>query len=108
MSSKIITMKNNIPVVDEGKCNFCGKCTNFCPNNAREYVGKDLTSQEIIKEIIKDEVFYEQSSGGVTFSGGEPMLHADFINGILEECKVRGIHTTIDTSGYVSWTNLRK
>lgn len=50
-------MKNNIPVVDEGKCNFCGKCTNFCPNNAREYVGKDLTPQEIIKEIIKDEVF---------------------------------------------------
>lgn len=54
---RIITMKNNIPVVDEGKCNFCGKCTNFCPNNAREYVGKNLTSQEIIKEIIKDEVF---------------------------------------------------
>ncbi|APQ73222.1 glycyl-radical enzyme activating protein [Clostridium botulinum] len=105
---KIITMKNNIPVVDEGKCNFCGKCTNFCPNNAREYVGKDLTSQEIIKEIIKDEVFYEQSSGGVTFSGGEPMLHADFINGILEECKVRGIHTTIDTSGYVSWDKFEK
>ncbi|WP_251860995.1 trans-4-hydroxy-L-proline dehydratase activase [Clostridium sp. Marseille-Q2269] len=105
---KAIEIKDNIPMVDEEKCKFCGKCTDFCPSNAREYVGKDLTAKEIIKEVIKDEVFYEESGGGVTFSGGEPMLHADFINEILEACKMRGIHTTIDTSGYASWDKFDK
>lgn len=94
--------------IEEEKCILCGKCMDFCPNNAKELVGKDLTKEEILKEIIKDEIFYEESGGGVTFSGGEPMLYADFLDDILTQCKVRGIHTAIDTSGYVSWNSFEK
>ncbi len=103
-----IEIKENYPAVDENKCFLCGKCTNFCPNNAREYVGRDVTVQELMKEIIKDEVFYDESGGGVTFSGGEPLIYVDFLNEVLKKCKERGIHTTLDTSGYASWESLEK
>ena len=55
-----------------------------------------------MKEIIKDEVFYEESNGGVTFSGGEPLMHADYLRYVLKICKDKNIHTTIDTSGYAA------
>ncbi|MCT8978426.1 glycyl-radical enzyme activating protein [Clostridium sp. CX1] len=105
---KAIQFKDSYPVVDENKCKICGKCTDFCPNNAREYVGKDMTAQELMREIIKDEVFYDESNGGVTFSGGEPLIHADFLAQLLKLCKERGIHTAVDTSGYVAWENFEK
>lgn len=103
-----IEIKDNYPVVNKDKCNLCGKCTDFCPNNARQYVGKDMTENEIFKELMKDEIFYEESGGGVTFSGGEPMLHADLINEVLNQCRIKGVHTAIDTSGYVSWDKFDK
>ena len=61
-----------------------------------------------MKEIIKDQVFYEESGGGVTFSGGEPMLYKDFLNEVLKACKTRGINTAIDTSGEVSFESFDK
>ncbi|SUY46091.1 glycyl-radical enzyme activating family protein [Clostridium putrefaciens] len=94
-----IEIKGGYPVTDKDKCILCGKCSDFCPTNAKEYVGQDLSVKEIMKEIIKDQVFYEESEGGVTFSGGEPMLYKDFLNEVLKACKIRGIHTAIDTSG---------
>jgi pyruvate formate lyase activating enzyme len=103
-----IEVKGNYPTVDENKCTLCGKCTDFCTRNAREYVGKDMTLQELMEEIIKDEVFYDESGGGVTFSGGEPLVHADFLNEVLKKCKARGIHTAVDTSGYASWDSIEK
>lgn len=103
-----ISMMNNAPVVEEGKCILCGKCADFCPNNARELVGKDMTVQELMKEIIKDEVFYEESNGGVTFSGGEPLIHGEFLYELLKRCKERGIHTAVDTSGFTAWQELLK
>lgn len=103
-----IEVKEKYPIVDEEKCTLCGKCTDFCPKNAREYVGKDMTVQELMKEIIKDEVFYDESKGGVTFSGGEPLIHVDFLKEVLKQCKAREIHTAVDTSGYVSWDRFEK
>ena len=57
-----IEIKDNRSVRDNNKCNLCGKCADFCPNNAQEYIGKDVTSREIMKEIIKDEAFYEEAA----------------------------------------------
>ena len=83
------------------KCDLCGKCTIYCPHDAREICGKECTVDEVLKEILKDKTFYDNSGGGVTFSGGECMLQIDFLEEILKECKKNGIHTTVDTAGHV-------
>lgn len=98
-----IQLVEGYPVTDESKCTLCGKCSDFCPNNARELVGSEMSVKDLMKEIIKDEAFYDESNGGVTFSGGEPLMHIEYLNNVLELCKSRGIHTTIDTSGYATW-----
>ena len=82
-------------------CELCGKCTLYCPHDAREICGKEYTVDEVMREILKDKVFYENSGGGVTFSGGECMLQIDFLEEILKECKKNGIHTAVDTAGHV-------
>lgn len=107
-TQKAIEFVDGYPTVDESKCTLCGKCCDFCPNNARELVGSNLTVKELMKEIIKDEAFYDESNGGVTFSGGEPLMHADYLNNVLKVCKTKGIHTTIDTSGYAAWEQFEK
>ncbi|MFC0906180.1 trans-4-hydroxy-L-proline dehydratase activase [Clostridium sp. MT-14] len=103
-----IKINNNFPEIDKFKCTLCEKCVDFCPNKAREHVGRNITSNELIKEIVKDEVFYEQSGGGVTFSGGEPLMQVDFLDDILKRCKDRGIHTAVDTSGYAPWKSFER
>ena len=67
-----------------------------------ERIGREISAQEIIAEIERDLVFYDQSGGGVTFSGGEPLMQPDFLYELLSECKKREIHTALDTSGYAS------
>lgn len=105
---KAIEFIKGYPVTDESKCNFCGKCCDFCPSNAREFVGKEITVKELMKEIMKDEAFYDESNGGVTFSGGEPLVHSEYLNNVLEICKYKGIHTAIETSGYATWDQFEK
>ena len=82
-------------------CELCGKCALYCPHDAREICGKEYTVDEVIKEILKDKIFYDNSGGGVTFSGGECMLQIDFLEEALKECKKNGIHTAVDTAGHV-------
>lgn len=106
--TKAIELKDNYLIMNKNKCDLCGKCSDFCPSNAREYVGKDFTVKELMKEIIKDEAFYDESNGGVTFSGGEPLIYADFLKEVLQGCKTRGIHTAVDTCGYASWESFDK
>lgn len=65
-------------------------------------IGCTMTTKAIMMEIMKDEVFYDQSGGGVTFSGGEPMMQLEFLTSLLQECRSRAVHTTVDTSGFVS------
>ena len=85
----------------KNKCTGCGKCTIYCHHDAREICGKEYTVDEVLKEILKDKTFYDNSGGGVTFSGGECMLQIDFLEEILKECKKNGIHTAVDTAGHV-------
>ena len=82
-------------------CELCGKCTLYCPHDAREICGKEYTVNEVMREILKDTAFYDNSGGGVTFSGGECMLQIDFLEDLLKECQKNGIHTAVDTAGYV-------
>jgi len=106
--SGAIQIKNGIPLTEKEKCLLCGKCTEKCPALAREMMGEKLTIEEVIKEIEKDLVFYEESDGGATFSGGEPLRQPEFLEGLLNGCQEKKIHTAVDTSGYISWEILDK
>jgi len=84
-------------------CVRCGECTGVCYAEARELVGEQLTVAEVMEKIECDQSFYDESGGGVTLSGGEPLLQKDFALALLQECKRRDIRTAVDTSGAVSW-----
>lgn len=86
-------------------CDNCGKCAEVCYAGAREMIGRNVSVTELMTEVERDLPFYEQSGGGVTFTGGEPMQQREFLAEALEACKTRNIHTTVDTSGYASWDN---
>ena len=90
------------------KCDFCGKCEIYCPADARKVCGKEYSVDEIFREIAKDKMFYENSGGGATFSGGECMLQIDFLCEILRKCKENGVHTAVDTAGHVPWESFEK
>lgn len=94
---------------DRSNCEVCGKCLDYCVNNAREIVGSDYSINEIMKEIEKDSMFYESSFGGVTLSGGEVMLQdSDFIVFLLKKIKRKGYNVAIDTCGYAPEINYEK
>jgi len=81
-------------------CNLCGACINICPNDALRVVGKEYTIEELVKIVLKDKVFFDNSNGGVTFSGGEPLYHIDYIHDLLIKLKENKIHTCIETCGF--------
>jgi pyruvate formate lyase activating enzyme len=88
-------------------CNGCGNCATFCPNEARIMAGRTMSAEEVFQEVRKDEVFYKNSGGGVTLSGGEPLAQAEFSTSILRLCKQAGLHTAIETTGMAQWKTLR-
>ena len=95
-------------VTDREKCAVCGKCADVCPADARRIIGRYWTPEELLAEIEKDRVFYEKSDGGVTVSGGEGTFQPEFLIEFLKLCKAKGIHTALDTSGYVKWQILKE
>jgi pyruvate formate lyase activating enzyme len=97
-----ITKTAGVPVLDRRKCNACGKCTEACPTEAVEMVGRRLNSAQLLREIERDRIFQEQSGGGVTFSGGEPLSQPDFLSEILGYCQKKEIHTAVDTCGFAA------
>ncbi len=89
---------------DRELCINCDyQCAEVCPSGARKIAGEEMTVEEVVKEVEKDTLFYANSGGGVTLSGGEPAMQPEFSLGILKACKERGIHTAIETCGYVKW-----
>jgi len=87
-------------------CDDCGKCAEVCFAGAREIIGREMTIHQLMAEVGRDIPFYDQSSGGVTFTGGEPMQQIEFLEEALHTCKEQQIHTTVDTSGHTSWKNI--
>lgn len=90
-------------VTDKARCLDCGTCAQVCVHGARELVGRVVTVDELLREIERDVVFFDQSGGGVTLTGGEPLMQPRFVIELLRACKDHGIHTVLDTSGYASW-----
>lgn len=86
--------------IDRTKCNLCGLCESVCSFSALELVGKKMTVSEILREIEKDRIFYEESGGGVTLSGGEPFSDPVFLKDLLDRLSSKNIHVVIDTSGF--------
>jgi len=85
-------------VTDPDKCAACGECVAACPAVAREIVGQKMTVAEVMAQVKKDVIFYDQSGGGATFSGGEPLMQPQFLLALLAACRAEGIRTAVDTT----------
>lgn len=93
---------NNKWFINRDICTACGECTKVCPTGALTLKGKKMTVEQVIKELKKDATNYRRSNGGITLSGGEPLVQSDFTKEILKACKGQGWHTAIETTGYAS------
>lgn len=94
--------------IDRKKCTGCGECTNVCPSGALVLKGKTMTIQQAIKELKKDATIFRRSDGGVTLSGGEPLVQHDFASQLLLACKSQGWNTAIETTGFGSSEAIEK
>ena len=107
--SGALHIEDGQPVLDTGACVLCGKCVNFCPAGVREIVGQEYSVKELTRELMKDQMFYEESGGGVTFSGGEVMaMDMEFILAAARELKKQDVTLTIDTCGYVPYERFQE
>lgn len=96
-------------VTDRTKCMACQTCVEYCVSNLREISGKEYSVKQLFDEICKDEMFYQESGGGVTLSGGEVMTsNLAFLEELLKKLKRYGITVTIDTCGYTSWERFER
>jgi pyruvate formate lyase activating enzyme len=98
--------RNGVPVTDWDRCERCGICADACFADAREQIGREMTVADVLAEIERDVAFYDESSGGVTLTGGEPLAQHVFTLALLRACKAREIHTALDTCGFASWSVL--
>ena len=94
-----ITLSEAGIVSDQNRCIRCGVCAATCPSQAMEFAGSEMTVDQVMARITKDVLFYDESGGGVTFSGGEPLMQADFLCALLDACGDLNIHRTVDTTG---------
>ena len=96
------TIQNSKHIFDREKCILCGKCQEICLSGALEIVGQNISAEKIAEQVLKDELFMKGSGGGVTFSGGEPLMQVDFCVELAKLLKSKDINIAIDTCAYVS------
>ncbi len=95
-------------VFDRTRCVGCGRCAEVCLGNALLFYGREMTAEQVLATVMEDRAFYQSTGGGVTLSGGEPLLQADFCAQLLGMAKNGGLHTAVDTCGMVPWEAFTK
>jgi len=89
--------------IDYDRCGACGRCVAACAYDALRLIGEVYSPEQLMKKLLVDRPYYERSGGGVTFSGGEPTLHLDFLDRVLDLCRRESIHTNLETAGTFSF-----
>lgn len=89
-----------MPRTDRAKCTGCGACAAVCPAGARELSGREMTVSEVLEAVEGDRLFYADSGGGVTLSGGEPLVHPEFCAALLQALRAEGLHTAVESCSY--------
>ena len=97
---------NGKHIFDRNFCTVCSRCVDHCPMDALHFYGENISVEKLLKVLLEDREFYETSGGGVTLSGGECLMQAAFCQELLKQLKARGIHTAVDTCGFVPWSSL--
>lgn len=101
--NKAISLNGDEVTIDRELCTSCGKCVKVCVSEALKMYGQEMSVEEVFQEVVRDKPFYQNSGGGVTASGGEPLFQADFVARLFERCKQEGIHTCLDSCGYAQF-----
>lgn len=100
--NQVLSVKDGAFIIDRERCQDCGSCVEVCPTKALFFYGEQKTVDQVFDEVMKDAGFYRDCDGGVTCSGGECMMQAEFVAELFKKCKEQGIHTTLDTCGAFS------
>jgi pyruvate formate lyase activating enzyme len=99
-------MQGDQHALDRSLCRACAACTEKCYAEAIEVIGREMTVEEVLKEVLKDRPFYETSGGGMTLSGGEPLLQAEFCAALLGRAKEERLHCCLETSGFAPYASI--
>lgn len=96
------------PHTDRERCTACEACASACPNHAREIAGHTVTVEEVLREVLQDKLFFDSSGGGMTISGGEPLMQPEFTRGLLASARDAGIHTAVETCMFATEAVMRQ
>jgi pyruvate formate lyase activating enzyme len=107
-SRQAITVVENTRAIQWEECDYCMQCAEVCPSGAIEAVGRHMTVAEVLDTVVRDASYYRRTGGGMTLSGGEPLVQWQFALSLLQEAKSRGLHTALDTTGDKDWEILEE
>ena len=100
--------RGKLTLIDRSTCTNCLACYQACPSDAIKQWGQSMSVEDCMKEIRKDRGYYERSGGGVTVSGGEPLIQSDFVAELFQACKDEGIHTCCESTFCADWKEVEK